>query len=404
MRVGPAHHADDSDAATLAQGGPAAGAVARLLASAPAGATGVVIVDLARLRANWRALAGLVAPAECAAVVKADAYGLGAARVVPALLEAGCRSFFVATLEEARKVRSLAPGAAIYVLDGVLPRTEKDVAALCAIPVLSCLDEARVWVSLAGASGKAPPAAVHVDTGLNRLGMRASDIARLVDDAPLLRRLDLALVMSHLACADDPDHQMNKEQLEAFNDLRARLPAARSSLAASDGLMLGRAYHFDLVRPGYALYGGQAAPKRVMPVRPVVHVSARILQVQDVAAGTRIGYSASYRMHQRRRIATIAAGYADGVFRHASATNEASGGAVLIRGKRAPIVGRVSMDLITVDVTDLGDPAPVRGDWADLIAPGLAIEAVGAGAKTIGYEVLTRLGARFHRIYVDEAN
>jgi alanine racemase len=307
-------------------------------------------------------------------------------------------------IEEARKVRALAPGAAIYVLDGVLARTEKDVAALCAIPVMSCIDEARAWVLLAGASGKAPPAAVHVDTGLNRLGMRASDIARLVVDAPLLRRLDLALVMSHLACADDPDNPMNKEQLDAFTQLRARLPAARASLAASDGLMLGRAYHFDLVRPGYALYGGQAAPKRVMPVHPVVHVSARILQVQDVGAGARIGYSASYRTHQRRRIATIAAGYADGVFRHASATNEASGGAVLIRGKRAPIVGRVSMDLITVDVTDLGDPAPVRGDWADLIAPELAIEAVGAAAKTIGYEVLTRLGSRFHRIYVDEAN
>jgi alanine racemase len=210
--------------------------------------------------------------------------------------------------------------------------------------------------------------------------------------------------MSHLACADEAGHPMNKEQLATFGDLRARLPAARASLAASDGLMLGRAYHFDLVRPGYALYGGQAAPQRVMPVRPVVHVSARILQVQDVAADARIGYSASYRAPQRRRIATIAAGYADGVFRHASASNEAPGGAVLIRGKRAAIVGRVSMDLITVDVTDAGDPAPQRGDWADLIAPELAIEAVGAAAKTIGYEVLTRLGARFHRIYVDAAN
>jgi len=404
MRARPAHLGDDSDAAARDQSGPAAGAVARLLAGVPAGATGVVIVDLARLRVNWRALADLIAPAECAAVVKADAYGLGAERVVPALLEAGCRSFFVATLQEAQNVRAIAPGTAIYVLDGALPRTEKDIAALCAIPVLSCLDEARAWVSLAGPSGKARPAAVHVDTGLNRLGMGARDVGRLADDAPLLRRLDLALIMSHLACADDPDHPMNKEQLEAFAQLRARLPAARASLAASDGLMLGRAYHFDLVRPGYALYGGQAAPRRVMPVRPVVHVSARILQVQEVAPGARIGYSASYRTPQRRRIATIAAGYADGVFRHASATNEAPGGAVLIRGKRAPIVGRVSMDLITVDVTDIGDPAPQRGDWADLIAPELAIETVGATAKTIGYEVLTRLGARFHRIYVDEAN
>ena len=185
--------------------------------------------------------------------------------------------------------------------------------------------------------------------------------------------------MSHLACADDAGHPMNHEQLDTFTRLRAQLPATRSSLAASDGLMLGPAFHFDLVRPGYALYGGQAAPQRVMPVRPVVRVSARILQVQDVAP--RAGASAIRRaiaQHQPRRIATIAAGYADGVFRHASATNDAPGGAVLIRGRLAPIVGRVSMDLITVDVTDLGDAAPARGDWADLVAPELPIESVGA--------------------------
>jgi alanine racemase len=197
---------------------------------------------------------------------------------------------------------------------------------------------------------------------------------------------------------------MNREQLTAFTQLRAQLPVARASLAASDGLMLGRAFHFDLVRPGYAFYGGQAAPQRVMPVRPVVRVSARILQVQEVVAGGRIGYSASYRALTSRRVATIAAGYADGVFRRASATNDAPGGAVSIRGMRAPIVGRVSMDLITVDVTDIDAPAPGRGDWADLIAPELPIESVGAAAKTIGYEVLTRLGSRFHRVYLDEGN
>jgi alanine racemase len=373
-------------------------------ADIPAGATGVITIDLAQVRLNWRALARLVAPAECAAVVKADAYGLGAARIVPALLDAGCRTFFVATLEEARSARALAPGAAIYMLDGLLPRTEKDVAGLCAIPVLSCLDEAHAWASLGGGAGSAPPAALHIDTGLNRLGMCDAELGRLASDAVLLRHLNLALIMSHLACADDAGHPMNREQLDTFARLRARIPAARSSLAASDGLMLGPAFHFDLVRPGYALYGGQAAPQRVMPVRPVVRVSVRILQVQEIAPGSRVGYSASYRAITPRRIATIAAGYADGVFRHASATNDTPGGGVSIRGKLAPIVGRVSMDLITVDVTDLGDPAPARGGWADLIAPELPIESVGAGAKTIGYEVLTRLGSRFHRVYLDESN
>ncbi len=404
IRVRPTQSADDAEPAPLIAEAAAQGAASRLPASIPAGATGVITVDLAQVRGNWRALARHVAPAECGAVVKADAYGLGAQRVIPALLDAGCRTFFVATLEEAGSARALAPGAAIYILDGLLERTEKDVAALCAIPVISSLEEARAWASLAGASGSAPPSALHVDTGLNRLGMRAAEVARLASDAALLRRLNLALVMSHLACADEAGHPMNQEQLETFRRLRASLPAARASLAASDGLMLGRAFHFDLVRPGYAIYGGQAAPQRVMPVRPVVRVSARILQVQEVAAGGRIGYSASYRATAPRRIATIAAGYADGVFRHASATNEAAGGAVSIRGKRAPIVGRVSMDLITVDVTDLGDPAPVRGDWADLIAPELPIESVGTAAETIGYEVLTRLGPRFHRVYLDEGN
>jgi alanine racemase len=196
---------------------------------------------------------------------------------------------------------------------------------------------------------------------------------------------------------------MNREQVAAFNRLRAQLPKARASLAASDGLMLGKEFHFDLVRPGYALYGGQAAEQRAS-VQPVVRVSARVLQVQDIPAGGRVGYSAAYRAASARRIATIAAGYADGIFRHASASSGETGGAVAIRGKLAPIVGRVSMDLITVDVTDVGDPAPVRGDFVDLIGPDLPLEAVGIAAKSIGYEVLTRLGARFHRHYVDHGD
>jgi len=365
----------------------------------PAGATGVITIDLARLRANWQALAHHVAPAECGAVVKADAYGLGASRVIPALVAAGCRSLFVATPEEAAAAREHAPDAAIYVLDGLLPGTEMQLAWTGAVPVLASLDELRAW---AAASDGPAPTALHVDTGLNRLGMSAREVEELAIDRELLRRLDLRLVMSHLACADEAGHIMNREQLDSFKRLCASLPQARASLAASDGLMLGAAFHFDLVRPGYALYGGQAAPERTTPVQPVVRVSARILQVQDVAPGDRIGYSASYRATAPRRIATIAAGYADGVFRHASATNAEPGGAVVIGGRRAPIVGRVSMDLITVDVTDLRDPTPTRGDWVDLIGPELPIEDVGAAAKTIGYEVLTRLGPRFHRVYLDQ--
>jgi alanine racemase len=368
----------------------------------PAGATGVILIDLAQLCANWQALARHVAPAECAAVVKADAYGVGAKRVIPALYSAGCRTFFVATLDEAAQARELASNARVFVLDGLLPEAARDMARLEVTPVLSNLADAREWASLADNGMCAPPVALHVDTGLHRLGMSAKEVRELARDAALLQQLDIVLIMSHLACADEAAHPMNREQLDVFHRLRAGLPSARASLAASDGLMLGEDFHLDLVRPGYALYGGQAAPGRTTPVSAIVRVKARILQVHDIAVGGRIGYSASYRAQSPRRIATIAAGYADGVFRHASATNDTPGGAVSIRGKRAPIVGRVSMDLITVDVTDIDEPAPKRGDLVDLIGPDLPIEAVGRAAGTIGYEVLTQLGSRFHRVYLDE--
>jgi alanine racemase len=370
----------------------------------PAGATGIITIDLAQVRANWQALARHVAPAECAAVVKADAYGLGAARVIPALFAAGCRTFFVATLDEAASAKQLAPAAAIYVLDGLLPETAHDLVHLRAIPVLASLGDVRAWASLTNDTTGAPLAAIHMDTGLNRLGMSATEVRQLAGEADVVRKLHVALLMSHLACADEADHPMNAEQLDTFKQHLASLPPARASLAASDGLLLGKAFHFDLVRPGYALYGGQATRERSTPVAPVVRVSARILQVQDVARGDRVGYSASYRARSPRRIATIAAGYADGVFRHASSSDETTGGAVSIRGARVPFVGRVSMDLITVDVTDIPGPPPERGDWVDLVGPDLTIEDVGAAAGTIGYEVLTRLGDRFHRVYLDQGD
>jgi len=368
----------------------------------PAGATGVITVDLSRIRANWRTLAQRVAPAGCAAVVKADAYGLGAARVIPALYQAGCRNFFVATIDEACKARGYAPGATIYVLDGILPGSAGDIAAIGARPVVTSIGEAQSWAALTqGDDATAPPLALHIDTGLHRLGMGETELDLLLADGDLARRLDIALVMSHLACADEASHPMNRTQLEAFRRLRAKVPKARASLAASDGLMLGRDYHFDLVRPGYALYGGQASPNRTTPVGPVVRVSVRILQVHDVPAGGTIGYSATYCAASPRRIATIAAGYADGVFRHASAGDGETGGAVSIRGQRAPIVGRVSMDLVTVDITAIEGPPLERGDFVDLVGPDLPLETVGSGAGSIGYEVLTRLGTRFHRNYVD---
>jgi len=366
----------------------------------PADATGVVIVDLDALVANWRALAALVAPAECGAVVKADAYGLGAAEVIPTLARAGCKTFFVATPEEGRTARLLAPGARIFVLDGLFPGASQLLLAADLTPVLSSPEEIEEWGREARRIGRPVPTALQVDTGLNRLGLSAAEVQALVRDKGRLSTLDLRLIMSHLASADEPSHPMNGRQRVAFNKRRALLPAAPASLAASDGLMLGASYHYDLVRPGYALYGGQAFRGGPTPVTPVVTVRARVLQVRTLKTGDSVGYSATWEATRPTRLAVIAAGYADGFARALSAASGKRGNSyVIVAGERAPLAGRVSMDLITVDVTDVAAEVK-RGDLVTLIGPGLAIEAMGKSAGTIGYEVLTRLSRRFLRRHI----
>ncbi len=361
--------------------------------------TGVLRIDLDAIAANWRALAEQVAPAECGAVVKADAYGLGLARVMPALLRAGCKTFFVATPREAAEARALDGGARIFVLDGLFPGAAYDLLAAGAIPCLASLAEAEEWSEHARRIGARLATALHIDSGLHRLGLAAVDVQRLAGRPELLDVLDVVLVMSHLAAADDPDDPANGAQLDTFERLRGLLRPAPASLAASDGLMLGAEFHFDLVRPGYALYGGQAFRGARAPVTPVVSLHARVLQVRDVAHGGAVGYSRAWRAARASQIATLAVGYADGLPRAASAATGASGGSVIIHGARLPIAGRVSMDLITVDVTDCPVPV-VRGDVAQLIGTTLTLETVGAEARTIGYEVLTRLGRRLQRVYV----
>jgi len=365
----------------------------------PPEATGVIVIDLDALQDNWRALASVVAPAECGAVVKADAYGLGATEVIPALARAGCRTFFVATPEEGRAARCLAADARIFALDGLLSGCGDQLVASDVTPVLSSLAEVKEWTRMARAEGRKLPAALQVESGLNRLGLTEDDVGTLAAQPALLEALDLRLVMSHLACADDPSDPMNEAQRAAFDRLRSRLPPAPASLAASDGLMLGRAFHYDLVRPGYALYGGQAFRGGATPVRPVVSIAARILQLRTVAPGETVGYAATWRATRPTRIAVVASGYADGLARSLSAASGAEGGTALVAGMRAPIVGRVSMDLITVDVTDVKKDIE-RGDLVELVGPGLSIEEMGHASGTIGYEVLTRLGPRFLRRYV----
>ena len=366
---------------------------------ARAAETGVLRVDLDAIAGNWRALAERVAPAACGAVVKADAYGLGVGRILPALAAAGCGTFFVATPREAAEARALNSRVRIFVLDGLFPGSADDILAASAIPCLASMAELEEWSGFARRIGVRLPAALHLDSGLNRLGLPKGEVQRLAGRLELLEPLDLVLVMSHLASADDPSDPANAAQREAFVALRALLPRAPASLAASDGLMLGPAFHFDLVRPGYALYGGQAFRGERAPVSTAVSLHARVLQVRDIAAGDAVGYSGAWRATRASRIATIAAGYADGFARTASASNGVPGGSVNVHGARLPIVGRISMDLVTVDVTDC--PVPVaRGDLAELIGPALPLETAGAEARTIGYEVLTRLGRRFQLVYV----
>jgi alanine racemase len=364
----------------------------------PPEATGVITVDLVAIANNWRALSELVAPAECAGVVKADAYGLGAVAIIPALAQAGCRTFFVATTAEATTARTLAPEARVLVLDGLLPGAADTLLDARAIPVLASVGEVREWADVAKARGERLAAALQVDTGLHRLGLSDADIVSLKVDA-VLDAIDVVLVMSHLASADVPDDPKNAAQRDAFEQKRAQFPGTPASLAASDGLMLGAPFHYDLVRPGYALYGGQASQAGPAPVTPVVRVEARVLQVRDVPEGETVGYSATWRAARPSRVAIVAGGYADGLARGLSSATGTPGAVVIVAGQRVPLIGRVSMDLITLDVTDVSGEIS-RGDLVSLIGPGLTIEAMGRAAGTIGYEVLTRLGTRFARRYV----
>jgi alanine racemase len=358
-------------------------------ASALAGA--VLTVDLGAIVANWRDLAAKAAGAECAAVVKADAYGLGADRVAPALAAAGCRTFFVAHPDEGIRLRAaLGPKPAIAVLHGQMPGTEATFAAHDLLPVLSAAWQVRGWADFAKASGGRPPAIVQLDSGMTRFGMSDADLAALADD---IAAFDLRLVMSHLACADEPDHPANAEQRDRFAAARARFPGVKASLAASSGIFLGSDFHADLVRPGAALYGVAPRADIPNPMRPVVRLAARILQLRDVPAGTPVGYGWTQSTDGPSRLATLAVGYADGFLRSLSGR-----AAAFHEGTRLPLVGRVSMDSIVVDVTALGD-AVQPGGTLDLLGPSQGVDALASAAGTIGYEILTALGGRYHRIY-----
>ncbi len=376
--------------------------IAAELASAPAPATGVAIIRLGSLRRNYRKLRAMAAPAKTAAVVKANAYGLGAAEVFAALSEEGCETAFVATIEEARALRALFPRAAIYVFDGLLPGSAPQFEGIDARPVLGSLDEIGEWSAFCRDRGRRFPAALHLDTGINRLGLPSKDAEQLRVEPGRLAGFDLRLVMSHLACADDAGHEKNEAQRAHFEALSALFPGVPRSLANSGGILLGPGFHFDLTRPGIALYGGRASTSGANPVEPVLWLFGRIAQVRWAEAGETVGYGAAQTLKRRTRIATVTAGYADGYFRSASASDSREGPPGYIGDDRLPLLGRVSMDLIMFDATDVPDECVRRGGFIELIGERVTADDLAAFAGTNGYEVLTSLGRRYVRVYMDE--
>ena len=378
---------DDTRAERIVESGPPA-----------AEAGGILTVDLAAIEANWRALGHRAMPTECAAVIKADGYGCGLEPVAAHLAKAGCKTFFVADLSEARRLRAVAPDPAIYVLNGLLPGTSAAYAELNVRPVIGSLVELAEWDAFCLAQNWRGGAALHVDTGMNRLGITADEAAAL---APRIRteHHGITLLMSHLACSEVPEHPLNEQQIKLFREVRFLYRGIPSSLANSSGIYLGQAAHCDMVRAGVALYGVNPTPGQPNPMRAAIQLQAHVVQVRPVPKGETIGYDAAWTAKHATRIAVAAVGYADGYLRAASASDAAPGGEAIVAGQRCPLAGRVSMDLLAIDITALPDNAVRRGDLVTLIGDGISVDDMAASAGTIGYEVLTSLGRRYHRVY-----
>lgn len=367
-------------------------------------------IDLGAIADNWRQLDRMAGAAECAAVVKADAYGLGIERVVPALWTAGCRTFFVALPDEGMRVRKAAPDAIIYALAGYFADAPDLYRHHALRPVINM--EIDAWLK-AGREDRLAYA-VQLETGMNRLGMPISDYDRL-QASGVLGDYQPSLLISHLACADTPHHALNALQQQRFRSAVENHPCKCTSLANSAGIFLGPDYHYDLVRPGIALYGGACTDAQIAdnPMRPVISLEARILQLKTVKPGETIGYGGAetarpspHSGSDQRLVATLAAGYADGYLRSAGSSDRRRGGCAAWRGIRIPIIGRVSMDLISVDLTDHPEVAQLQDgrwsdEWIELIGPAVPLDDIAGAAGSIGYEMLTGLGDRYHRTYIN---
>jgi alanine racemase len=363
-----------------------------------ADASGVLTIDCRAIVRNWKALSSHAAPAECAAVVKADAYGLGLQPVAKALAAAGCTTFFVAQLAEARRLRAALPDATIYVTNGLVSGTAQGFAEINAQPVIGNLAELAEWDGFRSINKWTGGCALHFDTGMNRLGLSVDEAAALAVRAKMPDH-GFSLIMSHFACSDEPEHPLNTRQIETLRDIRAEFRGIPTSIANSSGIFLGASAHCDLVRPGIALYGGNPTPGFENPMEPVVTLTGRIAQLRTAGRDTTVGYNATWTAKRESKLAIVTVGYADGYPRPVGTSDSLTGGQALVAGRRCPVVGRVSMDLIAVDITDLPPGTVKRGDYVTLIGDGITIDEFAGWSRTISYDVLTRLGHRYHRVW-----
>lgn len=364
--------------------------------------SGVLKVNLSALRRNWRLMRERFSGKYCGAVVKANAYGLGVAPVVQSLFSEGCRQFFVATFDEAVQVKRLIPESVdIYVLQGVYPGMEQRFCDEDLVPVIFSVEMLHRWLNVPVIGRRR--CALKVNTGMNRLGMEPAEFMKVVAEIPLSADIRVELVMSHLACADEPLHELNFSQLAKFRQIAAAArqycPQAKLSLANSAGVFLGDDWHFDVARPGIALYGGCCAPALAGRLSTVVNLQLPVLQLRTVSAGESVGYGADFVAQEEMRVAIVSGGYADGLLRRLAPRF------VGWCGRQMPILGRVSMDSCAFDVSHLPiDMMPREGNLIEIIGEHLSLDDAAKAAETISYELLTRLGERLQKVYFEEVD
>lgn len=371
-----------------------------ILTSLPCSAYSALVVDLAASRENYQRITRQAKLAQCAAVLKADGYGIGAIPIGLTLYDAGCRDFFVAYADEGIALREalLSKGVdgRIYVLNGLFPGTEGVFTEHHLLPTLTDLDQVTRWQTHARVVGRPLAAALHVDTGMSRTGLPSKELHVLAENSQMLSGIKIELILSQMVYSSCENIIFSQQQRQRFEQAVRILPKARKSLAKSGAIYMGADYHYDLVRPGIALHGINPTDSLQNPLVPVISLWSKIYQIQDVATGQSVGYAQTYVARKPHKVATIALGYADGY-----PWLLANKGYVKIAGFSAPVIGRVSMDLLTVDVTHIPDAFLCVGGWAQIIGGEITVETLAHQANTVPYEILLGLGKRFQRVYTN---